>query len=123
MKLNDYMQQNIFKPLGLSNLNMFPTQHMKDNLADMHQRWNGICEERDHIYRNALRAETPEQQARIFNSGGAGLFAKPSEYTGKYICRPKPAIRDPSDPLLTRFQRSSRSSSTKASTPSRAFRS
>lgn len=48
----------------------------------MHQRWPGSTEaaERDHIYRTPLLAETPEEKSRILNSGGAGAFAKPTEY-------------------------------------------
>jgi hypothetical protein len=36
--------------------------------------------ERTHLYKAALDATTPEQQAKIFNSGGAGSFARPNEY-------------------------------------------
>jgi len=81
MKLNDYMQEHIFKPLGIQHVNMFPTKEMIDNLAYMHQRDAiGILHERDHLYRRALRAKTQEEKDRIFNSAGAGLFARPNEY-------------------------------------------
>jgi len=81
-KLNDHIQQGIMQPLGLKNVNMFPTPEMKQNLAFMHQRWPGStdCEERDHIYREPILAETQEDRDRLFNSGGAGGFAKPTEY-------------------------------------------
>lgn len=38
----------------------------------MHQRWPGSqeCEERDHMYREPLLAQTEEEKKRIFNSGG-----------------------------------------------------
>lgn len=38
MSLNDYFQEHIFKPIGVKNINMFPTEHMKKNLAWMHTR-------------------------------------------------------------------------------------
>ncbi|KAJ9643948.1 hypothetical protein H2201_008086 [Coniosporium apollinis] len=81
MKLNAYFQKNIFEPLGLKNISMFPNAEMKSQLATMHQRWGGgKLEERDHIFRRPLMAETEEEQDRIFNAGGAGCFAKPAEY-------------------------------------------
>lgn len=80
--LNEYMQQNIFEPLGVKDTNMFPTKEMKSNLASIHQRWPGSqkAAERDHVYRAPLVAESKEQQSRILNSGGAGLFSRPTEY-------------------------------------------
>lgn len=84
LTLNEYMQRHIFEPLGIQNINMFPTEHMKANLASMHQRWhNGHIEERDHIMRRPLVMKSPEDQSSIFNSGGAGCFAKPVEYVRK----------------------------------------
>lgn len=72
------------KPLGLTAVNMFPTPDMKRNLVSMHQRWPGDpskkAEERDHLYREPILAETPEDRERLFHSGGAGAFAKPAEY-------------------------------------------
>lgn len=82
-KLNDLIQKGIIEPLGLSNVNMVPTPEMKKNLASMHQRWPGSpskSEERDHIYREPIIAETAEEQARLFNSGGAGCYAQPKQY-------------------------------------------
>jgi CubicO group peptidase (beta-lactamase class C family) len=80
--LNDYMQEHIFQPLGIHNTNMFPTKEMKSNLACMHQRWPGSQKaiERDHVYRRPLIAEGKEEQSRILNSGGAGLYSRPTEY-------------------------------------------
>ncbi|KAK5141091.1 beta-lactamase/transpeptidase-like protein [Cryomyces antarcticus] len=79
--LNDYFQKNIFEPLGLKNINMFPTKEMKAHLATMHQRWkDGSVEERDHLLRKGLIAETDEEKKRVLNSAGAGCFAKPAEY-------------------------------------------
>jgi CubicO group peptidase (beta-lactamase class C family) len=30
LSLNDYFQEHIFKPMGIKNINMFPTEHMKE---------------------------------------------------------------------------------------------
>lgn len=82
-KLNDIIQKGIIEPLGLKNVTMIPTPEMKKNLASMHQRWPGDAskiEERDHIYREPVIAETAEEQKRLFNSGGAGVFAQPKQY-------------------------------------------
>lgn len=78
MSLNDYLQKNLFEPLGIENISMFPNDHMKQNLATMHQRWpyHKGAEERDHILRRPL----VEDKKNIFNSAGAGCFAKPAEY-------------------------------------------
>ncbi|KAI1809682.1 beta-lactamase/transpeptidase-like protein [Poronia punctata] len=81
MSLNDYIQKNIFGPLGLENINMFPTPAMKAKLAYMHLRdASGKIGLRDHIARRALLANTDEEKKKAFSSGGGGLFAKPQEY-------------------------------------------
>ncbi|CAK1354673.1 Acyltransferase LovD [Cercospora beticola] len=82
VKLNDWIQKNIMQPLNLDAINIFPTADMKKNLAYMHQRWPGssASEERDHMYREPIIAETDEQKKNVFHSGGAGCFAKPVQY-------------------------------------------
>ena len=83
VKLNDWIQKEIMQPLKLSNINMFPTDDMKKNLAYMHQRWPDSSrgnEPRDHVYREPLLAETEHEKDHIFHSGGAGCYAKPTEY-------------------------------------------
>lgn len=80
-KLNDLIQENICQPLNLTSVTMFPSAELKKNLAAMHQRSpDGTVSERDHLLRRNLMALTPDQQSQIFNSGGAGCFAKPTEY-------------------------------------------
>lgn len=84
MKLNDYFQEHIFKPLGINDANMFPTQEMRSNLAYMHQRdGSGKLNERAHLYRRAFQQTTKEEQDKFLHSGGAGLFAKPKEYVSE----------------------------------------
>jgi len=83
VKLNDWIQEHIMKPLNLAHINMFPTDEMKKELAYMQQRWPGNpshSEERDHLYREPLLAETDHEKKHVFHSGGAGAFAKPTDY-------------------------------------------
>ncbi|KAM4065839.1 beta-lactamase [Hirsutella rhossiliensis] len=81
MRLNDYVQDKICLPLGLENVNMLPTQSMKDKLAYMHQRSpDGSLAARDHLLRRPLVVQSREQRDAMFQSGGAGIFAKPQEY-------------------------------------------
>jgi len=84
LKLNSHLKKYILEPLSLKNMNMFPSKEMKAQLASMHQRpKDGSVEERDYLCRRPLTAETEEEQARIFNSGGGSYFAKPIEYCRK----------------------------------------
>lgn len=84
MSLNDYMHKNIFQPLGLKNISMFPTESMKQKLAHMHQRKaDGSLIPRDHLLRKPLVVEASEA-SDVFNSGGAGCFSTPSDYCRKY---------------------------------------
>ncbi|OTB09017.1 hypothetical protein M426DRAFT_316304 [Hypoxylon sp. CI-4A] len=80
-KLGEWMQGNIFGPLGLENIRFNPTQAMKDKLVHMHQREkDGTLRLQDHIWHTALQADTPEEIARINHQGGAGLFADSRDY-------------------------------------------
>ncbi|KAH8817035.1 beta-lactamase family protein [Xylogone sp. PMI_703] len=81
LSLNDYMQRNIMEPLGLKNVNMFPTDSMKANLAHMNFRNpDGTLAKYDHILRRPLIVSDAREKEACFNSGGAGCFAKPQEY-------------------------------------------
>ncbi|KAH8725842.1 beta-lactamase/transpeptidase-like protein [Phaeosphaeriaceae sp. PMI808] len=78
--LNEYCHKNIFGPLGLKNISMFPTSEMKKKLALMHQRrHDGSLIGRDHLLRKPLTVESSEVK-NVFNSAGAGAFSKPSDY-------------------------------------------
>ncbi|TDZ36807.1 Acyltransferase mlcH [Colletotrichum spinosum] len=82
LSLNDYIQKNVCQPLGLKNVNMIPTPAMKAQLAYMHyKRPDGQIVTRDHLLHRPLVVQSEEEIAGCFNSGGAGLFAKPQEYT------------------------------------------
>jgi CubicO group peptidase (beta-lactamase class C family) len=89
MSLNDYFQQHIFAPLGLKNINMFPTPEMKAKLAWMNTRnpADGKCYPNlnGHLVRPQLMADA-EGKKQVFNAGGHGCFAKPSEYARIIAC-------------------------------------
>ncbi|KAG8530780.1 uncharacterized protein KY384_004137 [Bacidia gigantensis] len=78
--LNTYFQTHIFAPLGLHHITMLPTPQMISQLAHMHQKSPGQpLRARDHPYRLPLTAP-PQEQHRLFNSAGAGCFARPTDY-------------------------------------------
>jgi CubicO group peptidase (beta-lactamase class C family) len=83
LKLNDYIQQKILKPIGITDMSMIPSPEMRSRLAYMHHRApDGALRPRDHLLRAPLVVD-PDNKAevdKIFNSGGAGMFAKPSDY-------------------------------------------
>ncbi|CAH0022591.1 unnamed protein product [Clonostachys rhizophaga] len=83
LKLNDYMQKNIFQPLGLTEMSMIPNKEMRSKLAYMHQREkDGKLRPRDHLQRVPIVVDLADEKkvGEIFNSGGAGMFARPQEY-------------------------------------------
>ncbi|OAA46547.1 Beta-lactamase-type transpeptidase fold domain containing protein [Beauveria brongniartii RCEF 3172] len=81
VSLDEYIQTHICKPLGLGSVKFVLTPEMKAKVVHMHYRDpSGKLHPRDHLYRQALVVETEQEQAKLFNSGGAGLFAKPQEY-------------------------------------------
>jgi CubicO group peptidase (beta-lactamase class C family) len=88
LKLNDYLQQKVLKPLGISEMSMIPSHEMRSKLAYMHHRSpDGVLRPRNHLLRQPLVVD-PEDKAevgRIFNSGGAGMFANPRDYCSKSI--------------------------------------
>lgn len=89
LSLNDYLHQNVFEPLGLKNISMFPTASMKARLAYMNQRApNGQLSGRDHVLRRPLIVESESDIKSCFNSGGAGCFARPQDYCRTCPLRP-----------------------------------
>lgn len=85
---------------------MFPPSSAQSNLASIHQRdpTSGEMKEREHLFGVAFKQDSAEKQDSFFQSGGAGLFAKPKEYikilaailnegtsptTGKQILKPE----------------------------------
>lgn len=83
LTLNAYLQKNVFEPLGIENMSMIPSREMRDRLAHMHHRdKDGVLSPRDHLQRPPLVIDPDDaaEVARVFNSGGGGMFAKPQEY-------------------------------------------
>jgi CubicO group peptidase (beta-lactamase class C family) len=81
LSLNQYFQENIFQPLGLENISMFPNKEMKERLAYMNARaLDGQLSPRDHLLHRPLVVENQDDINSCVNSGGAGCFAKPREY-------------------------------------------
>ncbi|KAH8127708.1 hypothetical protein ACSS6W_008651 [Trichoderma asperelloides] len=81
--LNAYLQKHFFEPLGIKDMSMFPSKDMKNKLAYMHTRApDGIIRPRDHLLRTPIVVNPDDvaETGRVFNSGGAGMFAKPQEY-------------------------------------------
>jgi hypothetical protein len=71
-------------------MNMIPTREMRTKLAYMHAREaDGSLRPRDHLLRLPLVVDPDDEAevARVFNSGGAGMFAKPGEYARKFLPR------------------------------------
>ncbi|RMD42628.1 hypothetical protein DV735_g2468, partial [Chaetothyriales sp. CBS 134920] len=80
LSLDEYFQRNIFQPLGIKNISLFPSQEMKDKLAFMNSRSaDGQLHPRDHLLHRPLVIDAKEA-ATAANSGGAGAFAQPREY-------------------------------------------
>ncbi|KAJ5476247.1 hypothetical protein N7475_001976 [Penicillium sp. IBT 31633x] len=83
LTLNDYLQKNVFLPLGIKDMSMIPSHDMRRKLAYMnHRNSDGSLRSRDHLLRVPLVVDpdNEDEVARVFNSGGAGIFAKPQEY-------------------------------------------
>ncbi|KAH8714589.1 beta-lactamase/transpeptidase-like protein [Ilyonectria robusta] len=83
LTLNGYLQKNVFQPLGIKDMSMIPNKDMRSRLAYMHSRDpDGTLRPRDHLLRQPLVVDPDDESetARVFNSGGAGMFAKPQDY-------------------------------------------
>jgi len=81
MSLNDYFQRNIFQPLGIEHISMFPKANMKAKLAYMNARTSdGQLQPRDHLLHRPLVVDSQDEIASCVNSGGAGAFALPRDY-------------------------------------------
>lgn len=88
MSLNDYLQKHVLQPLGIKEVTMFPNYDMRSRLAYMHSRSpDGTLLPKNHLLRAPLVANWDDKAevAGIFNSGGAGMFAKPQDYCSKSL--------------------------------------
>ena len=97
LRLNDYLLKNVLRPLGLENMNMIPTPDMRAKMAHMHQRDpSGTIRARDHLQRAPIVVDASDTEvvAKVFHSGGAGMYSKPQEYTSKLTISPlSPQLR------------------------------
>ncbi|KAK8041622.1 Beta-lactamase-related protein [Apiospora phragmitis] len=83
LSLNDYMQKHLFAPLGVKDMSMIPSREMRSRLVHMHARGkDGTLKARDYLFPALLEIDPDDesQTRQVFNSGGAGMFAKPHEY-------------------------------------------
>jgi len=65
---------------------MIPSKDMRNRLAFMHTKSaDGKLAPRDHVLQAPLVIDPDNKSdvAQIFNSGGAGMFAKPQDYCSK----------------------------------------
>lgn len=75
--LDEYFQENIFKPLGVRGLSFYPTEDEKSRLAYMHQRLpDGKLLRRDHLYRKPLVTRKEDMSC----AAGHGCFGKPIDF-------------------------------------------
>lgn len=66
---------------------MIPNEDMRSRLAFMNARdHDGTLRPRDHLQRAPIYTDLSDKAKvdEIFHSGGAGMFAKPSEYCSMY---------------------------------------
>lgn len=86
LSLNVYLQKHVFEPIGIRDMSMIPSLDMRRRLAYMNSKnQDGTLRARDHVLRAPLVVDPDNEAevARIFNSGGAGMFAKPQDYCSK----------------------------------------
>lgn len=72
-------------------MSMIPDKDMRNRIAYMHSRdADGKIRPRDHLNRLPLvvNPDDESETRRVFNSGGAGMFAKPQEYCRKLSISP-----------------------------------
>lgn len=85
VSLGTYFQSNILGPLQVSRTTFLPTPEMKDGLAYMHTRGveSGTIKISDegHPMRRPLRQLAGGTKTAFGQSGGAGLFSNPAQYS------------------------------------------
>lgn len=75
------LEEGIFKPLNFSLVSTTPCDAIKSRLVDMHQRdaTTGKLSKIPQSLQWPL-SDKPDLAAQAYQSGGAGIFAKPSQY-------------------------------------------
>lgn len=83
MRLNEYMQRNIFEPLGIQDLSMVPPESMRRRLVGIwHRGKDGHLSRRAFPLSSSISGAVPTE---IFHSGGAGLYGSIREF-GSTLC-------------------------------------
>lgn len=84
MSLNDYFVKNIFEPMGITHINMFPNDDMLSKFAWMHVRDPNTGKLKlnadGHLARAPLLAKSQAEKDAVFQQGGAGCYARPKQY-------------------------------------------
>lgn len=75
------LKEQLFDPLGFTLVSTTPCQNIKDRLTHLHRRdpETGKLSQIDHSMKWPL-SDKPDVAAEAYQSGGAGIFAKPSQY-------------------------------------------
>jgi CubicO group peptidase (beta-lactamase class C family) len=96
--LEEYFQENIFKPLGVEDCGFWISQAMKTKLSDMNLRnhLDGTVVGIPHIQPAVLG----EPGTKIECSGGGGCYGSVREYSSKSAIHPTRQISNPSNQLF-----------------------
>lgn len=79
MTLNDYFQENVFKPLAIKDVSLVPSKDMMDRMIGIWQRGaDGRITRRPLPLSKPLH---PPQASSVFQSGGGGIFGSIREYS------------------------------------------
>ncbi len=82
-KLGEYMEENIFKPLGMSETSFFLPKEKRERLSSF---WE--YNEAEDAYHAFEEGHQPMYHGRCFESGGAGLVGTMNDYLkfGQMLC-------------------------------------
>lgn len=84
LSLEEYVQRNIFQPLGIKNSTFLPTEQMKANLAGMHSRDpDGTVRARKDLFVLPSSVAQGNDSTNIFHNAGGGLFGQIPEFCRK----------------------------------------
>lgn len=84
LSLEEYVQQNIFQPLGIKNSTFLPSEQMKANLAAMHSRDpDGTVRAHKDLFVPPQPVAQGNDPANNFYNAGGGLFGQIPEFCRK----------------------------------------
>ncbi|KIW87187.1 uncharacterized protein Z519_12298 [Cladophialophora bantiana CBS 173.52] len=81
-RMEDYLRNNIFEPLGLENATLFPNEVMQQKLAKMNHRssTDGSLKEGHHFMQSILDIANEDDKSSAFQNAAGGIFSRPVEY-------------------------------------------